>query len=141
MTMLFAPEPVHELLPHTGELVLQLRGRRIADVLEQAALALSDLLLPAQPAPGPERVKRFRLDAPDRAALLIDWLNELLYLAERDHWVPTRVEVRASETHLEARAAGPELAEAPSLVKAATWHDLRFEPRNGGYEARVLLDV
>lgn len=141
MTMLFAPEPSHEYLPHTGELVLRLRGSTISEVLRQAALALSDVLLSGRPAAGSERVCKVRLDAPDRATLLIDWLNELLYLAEHHRWVPTQVDLEATETHLDAVARGPELPEAPSLVKAATWHNLSFEVRDGGFEAQVLLDV
>jgi SHS2 domain-containing protein len=140
--MSFAPHPSFEYLPHVGEVGLQLRGSSIADVLEQAALALADLLLPERPPPGPEQVCEIVLDAPDRATLLIDWLNELLFLAERDRWLPTRIKLHeATETHLRATVRGSLLERAPSLVKAATWHGLRFDPRDGGFEAEVLLDI
>jgi SHS2 domain-containing protein len=129
-------------LPHVGELGLRLRGASIAEVFRQAALALSDVLAPGRPPPGPEQSREIRLDAPDRAALLIDWLNELIYLAERDRWIPTRIDLHeATETRLRATAWGPELDSAPSLVKAATWHGLRFDARDGGFEADVLLDI
>jgi SHS2 domain-containing protein len=142
MTMSFAPRPSFEYLPHVGELGIRLRGGSIAEVLRQAALALAELLLPGRPPPGPERVYEIVLDAPDRAALLIDWLNELLFLAERDRWVPSRIDsLDATELHLSATARGPVLDRAPSLVKAATWHGLRFDVRDGGFEAEVLLDV
>jgi SHS2 domain-containing protein len=142
MTMSFAPAPTFAYLPHVGEAKLRLRGSSIADILRQAALALADLLLPGPPPRAPERVREIELDAPDRAALLIDWLNELLFLAERDRWLPVRIDVlEATETHLRAVGRGPVLERAPSLIKAATWHQLRFEVRNGGFEAEVLLDI
>jgi SHS2 domain-containing protein len=141
MTMSFCA-PSHELLPHVGELGIRLRGSGIAEVLREAAMALSELLLPAGPPPGPSLVREIALGAPDRAALLVDWLNELLFLAERDRWVPSRIDLlQASETQLRATASGPVLEQAPALVKAATWHGLRFDRRNGGFEAEVLLDV
>ena len=134
--------PSHELLPHVGELGIRLRGSGIAEVLREGAMALSDLLLPAGPPPGPVLVREIVLGAPDRAALLVDWLNELLFLAERDRWVPSRIDLlEASETQLRATASGPVLEQAPALVKAATWHGLRFDRRDGGFEAEVLLDV
>ena len=142
MTMLFASRPSFEYLPHLSEVALRLRGSTIAEVLEQAALALAELLVPGPPPPGPELVHEIVLDAPDREALLIDWLNELLFLAERDRWLPSRIHLhQATETHLRATAHGYVLDSAPSLVKAATWHGLRFDVRNGGFEAEVLLDI
>lgn len=140
--MSFAPRPSFEHLPHIGEVRLRLRGSSIADILQQAAVAVAELLLPGRPPPGAELVHEIVLDAPDRAALLVDWLNELLFLAERDRWLPSRIEMHeANETHLRATASGPVLECAPSLVKAATWHGLRFEVEDGGFEAEVLLDI
>lgn len=142
MTMSFAPEPCFELLPHVGEVRLQARGPTIADVFSQAAAALAEVLV-SGPAPhGEEQAHEIVLGAPDRDALLVDWLNELLFLAERHRWLPARIEVHeATETHLRATVRGPVLECAPSLVKAATWHGLRFDARNGGFEAEVLLDI
>jgi len=140
--MSFAPRPSFEYLPHVGEVAIRLRGATVGDLFVQAALALTELALPGRPPPGPERVQEIVLDAPDREALLIDWLNELLFLAERDRWLPTRIDVHdATQTHLSATAYGPVLERAPSLVKAATWHGLRFDAREGGFEAEVLLDI
>jgi SHS2 domain-containing protein len=142
MTMSFAARPSFEYLPHIGEVTIRLRGSTVADILEQAALALTELVLPSRPPPGPELVQEIVLDAPDRATLLIDWLNELLFLAERDRWLPCRIDVHdATQTHLRATVHGPVLESAPSLVKAATWHGLRFEVEDGGFEAEVLLDI
>lgn len=142
MTMSFAPRPSFAFLPHVGEVTLRLRGATVAEILEQAALGLSQLALSGRPPPGPELVHSIVLDAPDRGALLVDWLNELLFLAERNRWIPSRIEVHeATDTHLRATAHGTVLERAPSLVKAATWHRLRFEPFNGGFQAEVLLDV
>lgn len=132
----------HEFLAHVGELRLRVRGNTIAEVLERAGLALTEVLLPIRPPPAPELVHEIVLQAPDRSALLIDWLNELLYLADRDRWVPTRIDIdHATETELRATARGPVLDQAPALVKAATWHGLRFEAGASGFEADVLLDV
>jgi SHS2 domain-containing protein len=142
MTMSACPRPSFEYLPHGGEVRLRLQGMTIAEVLQQAGLALTGLLVPPRPPGGAEKVQEIVLDAPDRATLLVDWLNELLYLADRDRWVPTHIDLHdVSETHLRATAQGPVLDQAPALVKAATWHELRFDVRDGAFEAEVVLDV
>lgn len=131
-----------EYIPHRGEVGLRLCGATVGDVLREAALGLSGLLLPKWRGDGPDSAREITLDAPDRGTLLVDWLNELLFLADRDRWAPTRLEIhQASDHHVRATAYGPVLPEAPTLVKAATWHRLRFDRKDGGYEAEVLLDV
>ena len=82
------------------------------------------------------------LEAPDRAALLVGWLNQLLALAKQDRWIPSRIEVHeATETHLCATAWGPVLQHAPALGDVVTRQGLRFDALCGGFEAEVLLDV
>lgn len=74
----------------------------LAGLACEAGRALGELLLrgaPAQPA-GPWRTIEVRRSC-DRAALLVDWLNEILYLAETGLWVPVEIEVTAaSPTYL-----------------------------------------
>jgi len=141
MTMSPCPQAYFEFGPHVGEVQLQLHGMTIAAVLEQAGIALGELLAPAAAA-GPEKVEEVSLTAPDRSALLVEWINELLYLADRDHWIPTHFDFHdATEHHVNASVRGPVLAEAPTEVKAATWHGLRFDVRDGAFVAEVVLDV
>lgn len=131
-----------EYTPHRGEIGLRVCGATVGDVLREAALGLSGLLIPRGESNGSDTAKEITLDAPDRGALLVDWLNELLFLGDRDRWAPTRLEIhQASDHHVRATAYGPVLPQAPTLVKAATWHGLRFDRKDGGYEAEVLLDV
>ena len=131
-----------EYTPHRGEIGLRLCGATVGDVLREAALGLSGLLLPRGRHNGPDTSKEITLEAPDRGTLLVDWLNELLFLADRNRWVPTRLDIhQATDHHVHATAYGPVLPQAPTLVKAATWHRLRFDRRDDGYVAEVLLDV
>jgi len=139
---MISPQAAFEYVPHRGEIGLRLRGATVGDVLREAALGLSGLLLPAGPGDHQETAREISLDAPDRATLLVDWLNELLFLADRHRWAPTRLDIhQATDYHLRATAYGPVLPQAPTLVKAATWHGLRFDRLDEGYEAEVLLDI
>jgi len=81
------------------------------------------------------------LDGRERSALLVGWLDELVYLAETEDLVPEeagRIELgkdglRAS---VRCRRGNPR-----HMVKAATYHRLAFGPSEAGFCARVVLDV
>jgi len=78
--------------------------------------------------------------------LLIDWLNDLVYLVEGRQAVYKRIDVRNwSETsyraELHGEPADPERHGLRGLVKAATYHDLEVRHDERGWHARVILDV
>jgi SHS2 domain-containing protein len=75
-------------------------------------------------------------------ALLVDWLNELIFLSETRKRVFWEIEVnRATETEFAARLRGFEPRAIKTAVKAATLHGARVEKHDGGYRAGVVLDV
>lgn len=80
--------------------------------------------------------------APDREALLVEWPNELIYLAETEHWVGVEFEVcAADDMTLSMRGRGVRVEEAPARVKAATFHGLKIKATRGRLEAEVVFDV
>lgn len=134
--------PAHRFLEHTGEVELWVRGTTLGDVLAEAGRALGGLALrgrrPAPPGPWRE----VAVASADRAALLVDWLNELVYRAEAEREVPTEFEIlEASDREVRARIRGPSVDQPPALVKAATLHGAAVHVTEGGLEAHVVLDV
>jgi SHS2 domain-containing protein len=140
-----APQPsgvagTHRYVEHTGEVELELEGPTEAAVFEQAALALAELV--RRPGGGAAESREIVLPPAERSLLLVDWLGELVFLAEVDGFVPdrvTRLDVDASGLHVlvEGRCGTP-----AHLVKAVTLHGLRFgRDAGGGWQARVVLDV
>jgi len=131
-----------EVLEHTAEVMLRLRATTLAELLAEAGRALARVELggPLPPAAGEPRP--IAVQSPDREALLVDWLNELVYLAETERWVPVEFEmVTATDTTVRALARGVVTDEAPARVKAATFHGLKVVAGPQGLEAEVVLDV
>jgi len=81
------------------------------------------------------------VEAPDRAGLLVGWLNEMVYLAEAEQWLPVEVEVSEHDSAITVRARGASLRAPFVLVKAATLHDASVRRGCEGLEAEVTLDV
>jgi len=125
---------------HIGEWKLLLWADAPAEVFIEAARALAERA-------GPRLGERsewqpIRLQARDRAGLLVDWLNELIFLGEtRGVAVEEVADLQLTETTLQCRVRGARLREWRSPAKAATFHDLRFEPTAQGWRASVILDV
>jgi SHS2 domain-containing protein len=131
-----------ELLSHTAEVKLRVRAPSLGELAAEAGRALGALELGTTPplAGGPWRQLEIR--APDREALLVEWLNELIYLAETERWVGVEFEVRGAEDMvLSMRARGMVVDEPPARVKADTFHGLKIKATQQGLEADVVFDV
>lgn len=129
---------MHRFVAHTAEVQLEIEAASEEGVFADAALAFAELAggVGAEPA-----TREVRLEAADRATLLVDWLSELVFLADTDGFVADRVvELELGEGSLRATLAG-RVGTPRQLVKAATYHDLVLDRRGDGWFARVVLDV
>lgn len=144
---------MYRWVDHTAELELAIEAESQAAVFADALAAVAELLgesgaaLGEEGRPGPiaeagrEARREVELASVDRAALLADWVDELVYLAEVDGFVPARLlELELGQGWLRATVAGW-LGEPRPLVKAVTRHRLAFEPVGGRWRARLVLDV
>jgi len=134
--------PRHRFVEHTGELELRLYAPNLASLLEEAARALADVMAEDASGPPTAPAEHVELTATDREALLLDWLNELVYRSDVAKRVYADVHVeRANDRHMEATVRGREPTSPKTAVKAATWHRLRVHDTPKGLEATVILDV
>jgi SHS2 domain-containing protein len=132
----------HEWVDHVGEMRLHVTAATLAGLATEAARALAELQ-GAGGARGPVgEWWAVRVVAADPVALLVNWLNELIYRAESRSEVITEVEVtEATPTRLVARLRGIPVGQPPALVKAATLHDARVAPCEGGWHANLTVDI
>lgn len=84
---------------------------------------------------------RLELAAPDREALLVAWLREVLFLFQTRafQYVDAHFEV-LSDTRLVARLDGT-AAEPVMELKGVTYHALAVRREDDGWLARVVFDV
>jgi SHS2 domain-containing protein len=132
----------HEFLEHVGELEIRIWAPALDLLFVEAGRALSLELLRGAVGPPAESPLTLEVAAVDRAALLVEFLNELIYRADAEGHVLTSFEfTRLTDTELSCSGRGVRLAIASS-VKAATYHELALAPRpEGGFTARVTLDI
>ena len=131
---------MYRWVEHTAELELAIEAASEEDVFADALAAYAELVGPAPE--GETAVHSVEAEAPDPAALLAAWLEELVFLAETEAFVPERAEIALRPGGLHARVSGRR-GDPPHIVKAVTYHDLEFSlsPAGRGWRARVVLDV
>jgi SHS2 domain-containing protein len=130
---------VYRFIDHTAELGLELEAESEEEIFAEALSALAELI--ACGGEGDAAPHEIELTAPDRAVLLADWLEELVFLAETEGFVPSRIQrLDLGERTLRARVEG-RTGSPRHLVKAVTHHGLEFAATSSGFRAKLVLDV
>jgi len=136
------PPATHEFLSHTSEVQLLVHAATFPELFAEAGHALGLLSLRGTPDVPQGDWREIEVESADRVALLVDWLNELIFLAETERWIGIEFEVREMGSRwIIARARGVSVEEPPAVVKATTMHQARISHRDGAIEAEVLFDV
>ena len=129
---------MYEWRDHTAEIELHVRAPSEEAVFADAADAFGRY---AELDRGGEPARHdLQLEARDRGALLVTLLEELIFLADTQGFVPDRADVRIDGGRLAGVLEGRRTRIDP-VVKAATYHRLRFERNGGAWTARVVFDV
>ena len=135
-----SPQPdVYRWVDHTAEVELVIDAPSDQAAFEDALRAYAELVDRGE-AGEPAR-HEVTLEAADTASLLAAWVDELVFLAETDRFVPERlVAFELAGKRLTAVAEGHRGAPSP-LVKAVTYHGLEYVRDAHGVRARLVLDV
>ena len=134
-----------EVIEHTADTGIRAFGATAAQAFENAAAGMFSLL--ADPETVDDRLEfPVTVEAEDRETLLVEWLNELLYVYESNGVLLSRFLVeRLSETALSGKAYGESITtekhDLKTDIKAATYYQLRVDRLDGGWVAEVIFDV
>jgi SHS2 domain-containing protein len=139
------PKSKYRQLPHTADLGLRIWGSSREELFENAAEALMATITDRRRLRLLE-TREIKVEAYDLEALLVSWLNHLLYLYDVDGFLGRDFEIfslRAEQ--LTARARGeffdPARHIGKTAVKAATYHHLEIFRQDHGWQATVILDL
>jgi len=134
-----------DVIDHTADVGIIAYGADIKEIFSNAALALFSLITE------PESIEnKFHLDlelsSEDIESLLIEWLNELIYLFDVKHVLFNHFDIGSlTDNDLKATCYGEHFdTEKHTMkveVKAATYHMLKLDKSDDGFKAQVILDI
>jgi len=136
------PSTSFEEIEHTADLSLRVRGQDMAQLYASAAQGMFHLMQCERRVPGSPVSVDVALEAGDEVSLLVDWLAELLYRAERDDCCYHSFTIHSlTGTSLQATARGWSPCVTRRGIKAVTYSGLEIVRLDGGYQATITFDV
>ena len=133
-----------EFIDHTADVGIVAYGADAKEAFANAAKALFSLITELDKVQ--ETLHRdSEVTATDEESLLVEWLNELIYLFDVESIIFKRFDItELTNTQLRARSYGEKVDLArhklKTGVKAATYHLLKVD-RDDGCKVQVILDV
>ena len=135
----------YELIDHTADIGIKVYAKELKEIFETAARAMFEIIADLKNVkPREKRTIELKGSATDE--LLIFWLSELLFQYEVYQILFTDFVVdKISQFSIIANAYGQRfdknLHEIKTEIKAVTYHDLKIEKVNFGWQAQVIFDV
>ncbi|MFQ6049729.1 MAG: archease [Candidatus Paceibacterales bacterium] len=139
----------YEILEHTADFKIRVFGKTKRELFENALRGMFEgakyePFFPKATEDKGEKIKRkIKISSLDLPSLLVDFLNEALYLAEVNQEVYFGVNFENfSEKEIEGTLIGKKLKRMGVQIKGVTYHDLDIHQRkDGSWEATVLFDI
>ena len=136
---------LYRIIEHTADTGFEVRGNSREQVFESAARAFFDIMwkIGTRQDKKPEIIE---VAGGDLEELLVNFLEEFLYLYDAKGLVCTRIEVDSlGEKRVRARAWLQKFNAAGDRellgVKAVTYHQLFIGRENSSWTARIFLDI
>ena len=130
-----------EILEHKADLKIRVLGKTKEELFLNALLGMEESLKPKVLEEVAE--KEIEVKSIDLPALLVDFLNEVLYLNQVNREVYSGLKIsKFWDNKLEGKVLGKKVERFGEDIKAVTYHNLKVQQKKDGtWEATVLFDV
>lgn len=133
----------YKVLEHTADVGLWAEGRVLPELFEAAVLGMTEIMGPEADEPAEGVSREVELESIDRTALLIDFMNEVLFLAERNREFYFEVKfTEIGNTYLKAELKGKRAKFFHRDIKAVTYHGAEIKKNEAGsLETEIVFDI
>jgi SHS2 domain-containing protein len=133
----------------TADIAFEATGRDLPELFSDAADATTNVMIDNIEAIRPRQTRHIELSNDKLDMLLFDFLQELIFLKDaerlllriREVQIDDRDEMYLLKATAEGETLDVERHHQRADVKAVTLHDFAVERTDGGWKARVLLDI
>lgn len=140
----------YEILPHTADFRVRGWGRSLEELFSSIAMGMAEGSCGRRE--DPEEAKKgtptkIAVEGTDNESLLVNFLNELIYLYNVEHkfyWafeITVTSEAKQSRYRLSGHVWGLPVRQVSAELKAATYHGLKVEKKKNVWEATVVFDI
>lgn len=135
----------YRLLEHTADMGIEATGESMEELFVQAACGLREIITSLTRGEAREE-RTVEVEGGDREELLVNWLNEILFLFESRGFFPADFAVEeVGPAKLRGKVWGepfdPQRHLIEREIKAVTHHQLSVQRTDGGWRARIFVDL
>jgi len=132
--------PKFKILPHAADVKIKVFGNTKQELFLNAVEGMNAIL--KSRGKGKSVCRKIEVESLDLNALLIDFLNEILYLSETNREVYNEVKFKNfSDKRLQGELTGNEVESFGEDIKAVTYHGVEIKKKNNVYRTDILFDI
>jgi len=132
-----------EILEHAADLKIKVWGKDLPELFKNAAFAMFAA------ATGKQlkienlklKIKKLEVSGTDYESLLVNFLNELLYLSDVNNRGYQVLDLEIRNLALKAKLSTYPLPPLEVEIKGATYHDLKIKKLDKKYETVIVFDI
>ena len=135
----------YKIIEHTADIGIEVVASDAQGIFVNSGLAVFDMMFGLESIARKQR-RVLEVTGGDLAELLVAWLNELLYVYAVDRMLFCEfADVELHEERFRATGIGeefdPERHRVQMEIKAATYHGLSLESKEGLWKTKIIFDV
>ncbi len=139
------PAKKYQLINHTADIGINVKGKDQNELFTNAAGALFDLMTNTKKVL-PKDTRKITLIADNTETLMNFWLSALLKEFTMENYLLDQVRItKITEKEITASVTGelfnPKKHRIKKEIKAVTFHDLSVTKNKKGWQAQVIFDV
>lgn len=131
------------LLEHTADIGIKIQGNNLEELFESGFYGVLSIVAKRRPLESDSKV--VELTSPDKESMLVDFLNEILYLINGENWLPAKiVKLNIDENNLKSVISGEKFSSTDIIkteIKAATYHNINIKKNVDTWETNVVFDL
>ena len=131
----------YKILEHPADVKVQSFGKTKEELFLNAMIGMVAVLRPK--IKNQKSKCKIRVKSVDLNALLVDFLNEVLYLVQTNKEIYNNIKfIKFEDKKLEAELTGSKIESFSEDIKAVTYHGLEIKKNKKGlWEGIVLFDI
>ena len=134
-----------ESIDHPSDIGLVAYGKTLSELFANAAHGMFSFMIDVKTVKAEETFE-VEAAADDIESLLVNWLNELLFLEDTKHVLFCDFKIKAiSDKELKGNALGQKINvsrhKLSRSIKAATYNQLKVWQENAHWKAKIIFDV
>ncbi len=131
----------YKLHEHTADIRLEATGESLAGLFSETMKAMNAVSCPGFSSEMVER--QVEVSSPDILSLLVDFLNEIVFLGQVHHEAYEELQtVAVTETHFKGVVKGRKITGMEEEIKAVTLHEAFVrQTEKGTWLANLVLDI